>query len=82
MKKHWKKNFRSRNGLTPDSNRFISGLTRLLIHSSIILVGYRFWGAEVFGDPWFYLIHLIAYLLTGGLFYASGFWPYWKFPRI
>ena len=55
------KNFKSSNGLFPDTNRFIGSLTYFVFHSFILWISFKIWGIQMFDEIWFYLMHLVAF---------------------
>ena len=54
--------YRSSNGLSPNTNRFIGSLTYLIFHSLIFWISYKIWGIQMFDEALFYLMHLVAFL--------------------
>jgi hypothetical protein len=66
----------SRNGLTPAENREIGSLARTFFLLAILLFGLKIWGANVFEDPWFYLMELIAYFFAGWFLRKIKVWLY------
>lgn len=55
------RHYKSTNGLSPDTNRFIGSLTYLIFHSFVLWISYKIWGIQMFDEIWFYLMHLVAF---------------------
>lgn len=68
--------YRSKNGLPPRTNRAIGHLTYLAIHTSITILAYIIWGVQMFGEPWFYIIHLLAFYSVKPVLLTARVWVY------
>ncbi|OHB14778.1 MAG: hypothetical protein A2431_00380 [Candidatus Zambryskibacteria bacterium RIFOXYC1_FULL_39_10] len=75
--RRWKnRNYISKNGLDPDTNRFIGSLTYFIFHSIIFLVSYKIWGIDMFEEVFFYLMHLATFFLVGFTLRKLKIWVY------
>ena len=72
----YRHNYKSSNGLSPDTNRFIGSLTYLVFHSLVFWISYKIWGIQMFDEIWFYLMHLIAFSSVKLFWMALGVWDH------
>ena len=72
--------YNSKNGFSPLFNSFVGsgvyGSLQFLTH----LVLDKVYGSIVYCKPWAYMLHLVIFLLTGGLLVLVGFWVEWRMP--
>lgn len=71
-----RRTYRSQNGLSPSTNRFIGRFLYLIFFLGIIALSYKIWGIQMFDEIWFYLMEAIAYLLVKITLLATGIWVY------
>jgi len=80
MPRRKRKNYISKNGLTPRENRALGKQVWALFMLLLIVGSIKIWGTEIFLEPWFDVLILvlgaIAYRLTGWLLRTLGIWRY------
>lgn len=76
MSRYWKKDYISKNGLTPNTNRFIGSLTYFIFHSIIFIISFKIWGIQMFNEFWFYIMNLIAFMSVKIFLRITGIWVY------
>jgi len=76
----YRRNYVSKNGLTPRENRALGRQVWALFMLGLIWGSIQIWGTEVFLKPWFDVLLLIlgeaAYRLTGWLLRTFRIWYY------
>ena len=78
--RHGRSHYNSENGFSPSFNSFVgSGMYAVLQYFTHLVLD-KFYGPVIYCKPWSYVIHIVIFLLTGGLLILSGFWVYWKLP--
>lgn len=74
--RHTKVTFRSKNGFTPDFNRFVGSGTYLLIQTLTFLILTSIFGDFVYCLKWPIALHLLTFYLTHRLLKGIRFWVY------
>lgn len=69
-------NYKSKNGLDPETNRLIGSLTYFLFHSFIFYISFKIWGMQMVEEIWFYVMHVVAYMLVGVFLRWTRIWVY------
>ncbi len=76
MKSNWK-NYKPKNGHTPQTNKMAGSLTYTFVHALIFIFAYKIWGFQMLGQPWFYIMHLVAFFSVKPILRdLVGFWTY------
>jgi len=76
MANYYRKNFISRNGYRPSTNRFVGRFAYFVFHGAVFLIAYKIWGIKMFDEIWFYVMHLAAFFSVKLFLLAIGFWVY------
>ncbi len=76
MYRKWNRNYRSENGLSPETNRLIGSLSYFVVHSVIFYVSFKIWGINMFDEIWFYLMHFASFYIVRFSLLAIGVWVY------
>ena len=72
--------YNSENGFSSSFNRFVGSGSNLLIQSILVLVLDKIFGDVVYCNPLSYILHTLAFILTGISLCLTGFWVYLKLP--
>jgi len=76
MKRYWRRNYISENGYSPATNKLVGGFTYLFFIILIWLISYKIVGIQMFEEPWFWAMHVIAFVLVKVVLRLIGFWVY------
>jgi len=76
MGRYWDKNYISKNGYSPATNKRVGSITYLFFIAIIWLLFYKLMGLQMLEEPWFYGMHVIALGLVKISLLAIGFWVY------
>ena len=56
------KKYISKNGYSKQTNIIVGSLTYFFLHVIVLAVSYKIWGFEMFDEPYFYIMHLVAFI--------------------
>lgn len=76
MGRYRNKKYISKNGYTPRTNRIVGSLSYFIIHGLVFATAYYLWGFQMFGEPWFYAVHIVAFAVVKIILKGAGFWIY------
>jgi hypothetical protein len=60
MSQTWR-TYKPKKTLSLPTKRFISNLAYFLVHSLILFVSYKTWNVQMFGEIWFYVMHVSTF---------------------
>lgn len=68
--------FRSKNGFTPNFNRFVGSGTYLLLQTIVFLILTTMFGDLVYCYKWPIVLHIFIFYFTHQILKSIGFWVY------
>lgn len=74
MSRKYRRNYRSRNGLTPSMNRAIGRFTYGVILLILISIGFKLWSTNIFDDTLIAVLGMISFGLTGWILRKLNIW--------
>lgn len=76
MRRRWQKDYISKNGYSPETNRLVGSLSYVIFYSIIFYIAFKVWGIDVLDDVWFWVFNVISYPLVGWFLRKIKFWVY------
>jgi len=68
--------YKSSNGLSPETNRLVGSVLRIIFIFLILFISYSIWGIKIFSEIWFYIAEIVAFFSVKFFLIAIGFWDH------
>ncbi|HUO50563.1 MAG TPA: hypothetical protein VMU25_03335 [Candidatus Paceibacterota bacterium] len=74
--------YNSENGFSPTFNRVVGSGVLILFQAGIYALIRWLFGDDSYLHIWPYPVHIAGFFLTGLFLNLTGFWVYWRLPRL
>lgn len=76
MRRKWQRDYISKNGYSPETNRLVGSLTYVIFYFAVFYIAFKIWGIDILDDVWFWVFNIISYPLVGWFLRKIKFWVY------